>query len=353
MRNLQWFRKQAMYASRSMWIGILFSLLSTISIILPRTLHSYVKKNTLTTRDIAERIQHNRTQLSEEMQRIWLGYSLGCTSDIPYLPLPEIDDILVFCYGIPVVPWLKRIGVHQWNNWLDHLGATLRARYPDREDILPGAPWQQWIREHVQFVETHFARSAGQRIAQVVHALPSEPGGVYLFGHSAGGAAVLEYLADLRDGLAPLPGRRIRAALTMNAAVSGLARAWSAWPVAPERPSRYDQVIPRMREYLVLNRSQLRRHRRITWAREYIHNPFHALGAWAKEQNMALVTVCNVADAFSHDALADIPYLRLQIGTRFDLQGIVTGKTHLSVQRDPRVPHFIWWHAKVTLADSL
>ena len=32
---------------------------------------------------------------------------------------------------------------------------------------------------------------------------------------------------------------------------------------------------------------------------------------------------------------------------RFDLKGIVTGKTHLCVQRDPRVPHFLWWHEDV------
>jgi hypothetical protein len=40
--------------------------------------------------------------------------------------------------------------------------------------------------------------------------------------------------------------------------------------------------------------------------------------------------------------------MRLRMGHRYDLKNMANGKTHLAIQRDPRVPHFIWWCDKYT-----
>ena len=214
---------------------MLFALLSCISVIRPRRIAPHEDETLPTVQEIAQRL-HNRIadhpeRSLSELRHQWLGYVLGCTDPMPSLPIPDIDDIIVLCYGIPVVPWLKRIGVHQWQNWLDRLGDALRARYPDRLDIVTGAAWDEWLARHVRYVETHFARIAGQRIAQLISALPSEPGKVYLFGHSRADRQCCNIWPICAKAMPP--ARPIRAALTLNAAVSGPARAWTAWPIAP------------------------------------------------------------------------------------------------------------------------
>ncbi len=337
---------------RSLWMGVLFGMVGFISLISPRLTRPTAteEREQQAERDRLAR-QQRRKAIIDAMYtpRQRIGRMLGTGTNVPSLPLPEADDILILSYGIPVVPWLKRVGIRQWNLWLDHLGETLRARYPQRADIAPGAAWEEWIRRHVRYVEVHFARLAGQRIARLLANLPQGEGHIYLFGHSAGGAAILQYLADLRDGLVPSPARPIRAALTLDAAVSGPARVWTGWPVAPERPGRLDRFIPKVRRYVQLNGERMRWHRHVSWARDYMQLPFRGLGAWAREQGIAVLTASNLADAFSHAILDDLPYLEMHIGRRFDLKGIITGRTHLNIQRDPRVPHFLWWHDDVSM----
>ncbi len=342
--------RQAPWAIRAIWVAMLFCLLSFVSLIHPKIarmrqstpLFAPITRERLTR--IRDRLRQRRAEEVSAL-RIQLARSLNCTTDPPDLPLPEVDDMLVFLFGIPVVPWLKRVGVRQWHQWLDHLALTMRARYPDREDIAPGAAWDAWVERHVHYVEVHFARIAGQRLAQLLNAAQGS-GQIYLFGHSAGGSAVLQYLADLRDGLVPNPARPIRAVVTMDAAVTGPARIWTGWPIANERPGRLDRIFPAIRTYLRLNPStrQVAPHRVVTWAHNYVTAPYRGLGAWARGNGIALLSVANVADTFSHGPLGDIPYICMRIGRRFDVRGIVTGKTHLCVQRDPRVPPFIWWH---------
>lgn len=317
---------------RALWMGMLFALLSCISLINPRVARG---KTSIAERDAPP----------DAPPTLWrrLARSLEYFGEAPALPLPEPDDQLVFFHGIPVVPWLKRVGLRQWKPWLDHLRLTFRLRYPERTEFIAGADWEEWLRRHVSYLEVHFARLAGGRIAQLAAAMSSGPGALYLFGHSAGGSAVLQYLADLRDGAVPAPARPIRAALTLDAAVTGPARAWTGWPVANERPNRVDRLVPRIQASLVLNDPQPHWRRRLTWARNYQEWPFPGLGAWAREQGFALLTVSNIADTFTHAALSDIPFLRLRIGRRFDLRGMLNGKTHLCIQRDPRMPPFLWW----------
>jgi pimeloyl-ACP methyl ester carboxylesterase len=341
---------------RSLWVGVLFGMIGFISLINPRlTRAATVIEDEPPMPPAPERASKSRKRaaaldaLCTPRQRI--GRTLGCGAVPPDLPLPEADDIIVFSHGIPVVSWLKRVGIRQWQDWLEHLGAILRARYPQRADLAPGAAWEDWLRRHVRYVEVHFARLAGQRIARMLAALPPGDGQIYLFGHSAGGAAMLQYLADLRDGSVPTPARPIRAILTLNAAVAGPARLWTGWPVAPERPGRMDRFIPKVRHYITLNGPQLRWRRRINWARDYMQLPFRGLGAWALEQCINVLTVSNVADIFSHQHLDDLPFLQVQIGRRFDLKAAATGRTHLAVQRDPRVWHYLWWHDNVPLDD--
>jgi hypothetical protein len=347
-------RFPARLVPRSLWIGVIFVMVSFISLIHPRLMYSAVTKRDQPAAEPGRPSRPRKRQGSDAgaTPRQIIGRSLGSTATPPDLPLPEADDIIVFSHGIPVVPWLKRVGVRQWQLWLDHLGETLRARYPQRADITAGPLWEEWLARHVRYVEVHFARLAGQRIARLLATLPPGDGQIYLFGHSAGGAAILQYIADLRDGSVPPPARPIRAALTLDAAVNGPARVWTGWPVAPERPGRLDRFIPKVRHYLILNGSRLRWRRHVSWARDYMQLPFRGLGAWAREQGISVLTVSNLADTFSHAVLDDLPYLEMHIGRRFDLKGIITGRTHLCVQRDPRVPHFLWWHDDVALRQT-
>ncbi len=342
---------------RSLWIGVLFVLIGFISLINPRLVRpvtSEERAQVAAARRERQAWWQRRKKVLETLvaPRNQLGRALG-TNIIPELPLPEADDILVLSHGIPVIPWLKRVGVRQWQLWLDHLGATLRARYPERADLAPGRAWEDWLRLHVRYVEVHFARIAGPRIAKLAASLPQGPGSIYLFGHSAGGSAVLQYLADLRDGNVPPPARPLRAVLTLDAAVNGPARIWTGWPIAPERPGRMDRFIPKLRRYIRLEQTargtRLRWHYHLSWARDYLQLPFRGLGSWAQDQGIKLLTVSNLADAFSHAMLDDLPYLEMHIGKRFDMKGLFTGRTHLNVQRDPRVPGFLWWHEDVLI----
>ncbi len=331
------------FLSHYLWIFSFFMILSSVTMIRPRR---QPKENTISEPDFTQKLQKlfpDANAENTQLPRRWLGYALGCSSDIPYLPLPDIDDIIILCYGIPVAPWLKRIGIIQWNNWLDHLGEALRKQYPNNPLIQPGEAWAQWITSHVQFIETHFAHIAAQKIAQILNAMSSKNGAIYLFGHSAGGAAVLDYLADLRSGAAPQPAKPIRAALTLNAAVSGIARSWTAWPTFSERPSKFDRLLPVLQKYVTLNTSWPTVRFALTWSRMYQEFPFRRLGAWAHDHGISVLTVCDSGDIFSHGPLDDVPFHQLNIGSRFDFQNILNGKNHLHIQRDPRVPKYIWW----------
>jgi pimeloyl-ACP methyl ester carboxylesterase len=335
---------------RSLWVGLLFALLSCVSLISPQAQSPRpIQRKGRLRRLPAATLAHMRTRLAPHQEqkppseRQRFGKQLGFAGEIPPLPLPDIDDVLILCYGIPVVPWLKRIGIRQWQNWLEHLGATLRARYPERDDITLGPAWEAWLERHVRYVESHFARIAGARIAQLLSALPQDFNEIYLFGHSAGGSAIMQYLADLRDGVAPAPSLPIRAVLTLNAAVAGPARFWTGWPIANERPALVDRVFPKLRKYLTLATARPEWHRQFSWGRDYLQLPFRGLGAWTRSQGIAMLTVSNNADLFGHQALDDVPYLALRIGRRSDLKRAFTGKTHLAIQRDPRVPRFLWW----------
>ncbi len=338
-------RLPARFVPRSLWIGVLFVLMGFISLISPRLFRAAVATMP---KEATPPIPPVNEQATQRLQRSTLGHMLGAPT-IPDLPLPEADDMLIFSFGIPVVPWLKRVGIRQWQFWLDHLGETLRARYPDRPDVAAGLPWEQWIAEHVRYVEVHFAHEAAQRLAKIAASLPAGPGGIYLFGHSTGGATVLNYLVELREGHVPSPARPIRVALAMNSAVVGMPRAWTGWPAAPEHPNLTDHLIPRWRRFIRLDGAKPRWDRRLTWSRDYLQSPFHGLGAWTKTHGIVLLTVSNVVDLFTHPALDDVPFLKMHIGRRLDLKGTITGRTHLHVQRDPRVAHFLWWHDDVPL----
>ena len=341
---------------RSLWIIFLYAVLACISLIAPKEqAHAAsvsasprpLRRHTLSYPSFAQmrrRLVWHHRELTARQQ---LGRALGTSKEPPPLPLPDINDILVLCYGIPVVPWLKKVGVRQWANWLDRVGETLRARYPDCEDIAAGPAWEAWLERHVRYVETHFARLAGPRIAQLLSTLPNEFDAIYLFGHSAGGSAVLQYLADLRDGVAPAPALPIRAVLTLNAAVSGPARLWTGWPIANERPALIDRVIPKLTRYIVIAGAQSRLRWHVQWARTYIRLPFRGLGEWADNSGITLLTVSNSADYFGHRRLDDLPFLSLKMGRRRDVKNALNGKTHIAIQRDPRVPRFIWWHDAV------
>jgi hypothetical protein len=142
----------------------------------------------------------------------------------------------------------------------------------------------------------------------------AEAAEAHLVGHSVGGAVILAYLAGLRARAHEAPAIQLRAALTLDAAVAGLAGAWSGAKVHLAR---------------------------VTGER-VMGEGLCGLNAWALEQGIRLLTATNECDAWSHRTLADLPYLGVRLGPRFTLRGQVNGTVHGWLRRTPEFVHAIW-----------
>jgi len=125
---------------------------------------------------------------------------------------------------------------------------------------------------------------------------------------------VLAYVAGLRAGANAMPAVRLRAALTLDAAVAGLAGAWSGAKVHLAR---------------------------VTGER-VMGEGLRGLNAWALERGIRLLTATNERDAWSHRTLADLPYLGVRLGPRFTLRGQVNGTVHGWLRRSPEFVRAIW-----------
>ena len=143
---------------------------------------------------------------------------------------------------------------------------------------------------------------------------PGEPSGVHLIGHSVGGAVILTYLAHLRENPQEQPPVPLRSVLTLDAAVSGLAGAWSG----------AKSHLSRLTGYRVMAEGLL------------------GLNQWASERSIRVLTVSNSGDMWSHKRLADLPYLGVHLGSRLALADQLNGTIHGWLRRTPEFVDAIW-----------
>jgi hypothetical protein len=229
------------------------------------------------------------------------------------IPPPGPDDHVLLLRGVPVAPWIPlRPPAAAWAAWLRRLEELCVEWAGLASDAPVAGGWDAWRREHVHSVDTRQTGAGARRLVAMLADPRLERGDVHLVGHSVGGAVVLAYLAAWRAGLLPPPRPRLRAAITLDAAVSGVAGVWSGI-----RGFLDDRTEPALR----------------------------GLGDWAAERGIAVLTATNERDVWSHRALADLPYLGLRLGPPLALGAQLDGTIHGWLRRTPQLVEALWGSA--------
>jgi hypothetical protein len=220
---------------------------------------------------------------------------------------------------MPVAPWMHlRPADDVWAAWLHGLRVLwLSWLNGDAAATEAGANranqgWDEWQARHVHTLEFRRAEPGSERLAELLAAPHLAHGEAHLVGHSVGGAAVLRYLTGVRAGRLPAPRARVRAAITLDAAVSGIAGVWSGARTFTQRGAS---------------------------------EGFVGLGAWAREHDINLITICNERDIWSHRAMDDLPYVGLRLGPPLDLGAQLNGAIHDWLRRMPQVAEALWLDA--------
>lgn len=228
---------------------------------------------------------------------------------IPIAP-PGPRDLVVLLRGMPVAPWVPlRAASDVWATWLRQL-ERLWVAWDVADAPPPGATrWDAWRSEHIVSLEARRAGIGARLLAQLLEAQSSAREAVHLVGHSVGGAAILAYLADIRAGAVPFPPVRLRTAITLDAAVTGVAGVWSG-----ARRSLFETASKRL----------------------------GGLGAWANQCGVALLTATNERDMWSHRALGDLLYLGLRHGPPRGLLQQIDGTIHGWLRRTPHLAEALW-----------
>lgn len=239
---------------------------------------------------------------------------------------PGPSDHVLLLRGMPVVPWVTlRPAAEVWSVWLQRLrelwiewSGTLAAPDGARSDMETHVPadapreisaWDSWQASHIAVLEAGDTVAATQELAACLADGRLSTGNIHVIGHSVGGAAVLAYLAGCREGRFALPGTRLRTAITLDAAVAGLAGLWSGtWRYLGARSEA----------------------------------SLSGLGAWAAHSSVALLTACNERDLWSHRALADVPYLGLRLGPAASPRAQLNGSIHGWLRRTPQLVEALW-----------
>jgi hypothetical protein len=241
---------------------------------------------------------------------------------------PGPRDYVLLVRGVPVAPWIPlRPASEVWSAWLRRL-EDLYAAWSFAPGAAPVAPspelgrplcaaaeswgstaWDTWRRQHVLVLDARHTLAGANRLASVLTRPRIEQGEIHLVGHSVGGAAVLAYLAGWRAGLLPPPAAQLRAAVTLDAAVTGLAGVWSG----------------ALRYFAGGSEARL-----------------NGLSAWAAQRGIALVTASNQRDVWSHRALGDLPYLGLRLGPARGLRVQLNGTVHDWLRRTPQLVEALW-----------
>ncbi len=241
---------------------------------------------------------------------------------------PGPRDYVVLLRGMPVAPWMRlRPAADVWGTWLQRLeelwlewrellaappspAPPLATAAAERLLMTDGAQaWESWQAEHVMSLQARHALVGTQQLAKLLADERLAHADIHLVGHSVGGATVLAYLAGCRSGAIAAPPVRIRAAITLDAAVSGLAGVWSG-----------------VRQYLGARAEA----------------GLQGLGDWAQQHDIGLLTATNERDVWSHRAIADLPYLGLRLGPPFALRAQVDGTIHGWLRRTPQLVEALW-----------
>lgn len=245
------------------------------------------------------------------------------------LPSPQRQDHVIFLRGLPVAPWMStRPWQLVWSTWLARLEVLFhewQATSAASDVTSDAADWVTWRESHVHSMEARRVERGLDTLRQVLSDLitqmharsgagPSEARGIHLVGHSVGGAVILTYLAELRAHPQEMPAVSLRSALTLDAAVSGLAGAWSG----------AKSYLHRLTGNSIMGQSLL------------------GLNQWATEQDMRVLTVSNSGDVWSHNRLADLPYLGVRLGSRLALADQLNGTIHDWLRRTPEFVEAIW-----------
>ena len=235
---------------------------------------------------------------------------------------PTALDHVIFLRGVPVAPWIRaRPDMEVWGLWVQQLHDLSRAwgGLPRASNGIPAtsvpAPngWDEWLAQHVHIVHVRNVLDGAARLASLLDGRldgrGAAPGQAHLIGHSVGGATILAYLAALRARVFPEPVLPLRAALTLDAAVTGLAGVWSG-----------------ARSYL----------KRMTV------DGLTGLNEWATQRGVTILTATNERDVWSHRAMADLPYLGLRLGPPFALHSQLDGTIHGWLRSTPQFVRTIW-----------
>jgi hypothetical protein len=226
-------------------------------------------------------------------------------------------------------PWAE-----VWSVWLAHLEARFRtwqagaAAAPPSDERAEGASdqshesdWTAWRARHIHSVEMSRVEAGLALLLPLLDRIERDEvggqvaeGGLHLIGHSVGGAVIVAYLAGLRTRTHAAPALPLRSALTLDAAVSGLAGVWSG-----------------VKSYL----------HRVT-GNHVMAEGLHGLNGWADERDIWLLTASNHGDIWSHKRLADLPYLGVRLGSRLALRDQLDGTVHDWLRRTPEFVQAIW-----------
>lgn len=228
---------------------------------------------------------------------------------------PGPRDLVVLLRGMPVAPWIPlRATADVWATWLGQLerlwaewNEAALIRLPEDEPV--HTRWDTWRDGHVVSLQTRRVMEGMRQLMSLLERQAATHDGVHLVGHSVGGATVLTYLAALRAGRLPIPPLRLRTAITLDAAVTGMAGIWSG-----ARRALLETTSKRL----------------------------NGLGAWAAQQGVALVTASNEWDVWSHRALGDLPYVMLKPERSLSLLRQLDGTIHGWLRRTPQLVEALW-----------
>jgi hypothetical protein len=217
---------------------------------------------------------------------------------------------------MPVAPWMRLRPVEDvWAAWFGGLRALWASWADGSDELAPAAArpadqgWSAWRERYVHTLEFRRALPGSERLAELLASPQMADMAAHLVGHSVGGAAVLRYLSGVRAGRLPAPRARVSAAITLDAAMSGVAGMWSG--------AR-------------------------TFARSGSSERLDGLGAWARQHTVNLITISNEHDIWSHRAMADLPYVGLRLGPALDLGAQLNGAVHGWLRRMPEVVAALW-----------
>jgi hypothetical protein len=254
---------------------------------------------------------------------------------------PGPDDYVLLVRGMPVAPWIPlRPVADVWQTWLGRLealweewttqAAVAATAAPSSEPgnrpealgpgdtaesapeatPLPLAPaWEAWQREHVAVLQARHTGLGVRQLAALLSDWGPDQGCVHIVGHSVGGATALAYLSAWQAGTLPSPRAPIRTVLTLDAALTGLAGVWSG-----------------ARQ----------------WLGDSPARGLRGLGDWAARNGIAVLTLTNERDVWSHRAISDIPYLGLRLGPRIALRAHLDGSIHGILRRAPAIAEALW-----------